>query len=83
MAAHGGEAFIEGYSDGTPASPRFSTPSDKHPTMLDGKYRTAFIAAGQGLTYIFHVTTRRKDKYAKVAKVSVARHDEASHLRAD
>jgi signal transduction histidine kinase len=43
VEAHGGEAFIEGYGDGTPASPLFSTAQDKYPTLLHDPYRTAFV----------------------------------------
>ncbi len=46
VAAHGGEAFIEGYQDGTPASPRFSTARESYPTLLQGEYRTAFVVTG-------------------------------------
>lgn len=43
VAAHGGESFIEGHEDGTPASPRFSTARDQYPSLLPAEYRTAFV----------------------------------------
>lgn len=43
VAAHGGEVFIEGYKNGTPGSPPFSTAQKKYPTMLKGECRTAFV----------------------------------------
>ena len=45
--AHGGEAFIQGYSDGTPGSPPFSTAAAPgaaaYPSLLSGEFRTAFV----------------------------------------
>jgi signal transduction histidine kinase len=41
--AHGGEAYIEGYTDGTPNSPHFSTAANSLSQMLAEPYRTAFI----------------------------------------
>lgn len=46
VEAHGGEVFIEGYLDGTPASSLFSTAKQIYPSMLEsfeGAYRTAFV----------------------------------------
>jgi signal transduction histidine kinase len=43
VEAHGGAAFIEGFEDGTPTSPRFSTAQGAYPPMLHPEYRTAFV----------------------------------------
>ena len=43
VAAQGGETFIEGYVDGTPASPLFSTAPSAGLPMLEGEFRTAFV----------------------------------------
>jgi signal transduction histidine kinase len=44
VEAHGGEAFIAGYEDGTPASPPFSTAAHgPYPSLLSGEWRTAFV----------------------------------------
>ena len=45
MEAHGGEAWIEGYEDGTPSSPRFSTAHGPYPSMLEEGDRTAFVVS--------------------------------------
>ncbi len=49
VEAHGGEVFIEGFADGTPDSPHFSTAQNSYPRMLDDElsdfYRTAFVIA--------------------------------------
>ena len=42
IEAHGGELWIEGYEDGTPDSPRFSTARGNYPTMLNDSL-TAFV----------------------------------------
>lgn len=44
VEAHGGEAFIEGFAEGTPASGPFSTAQGDYPAMLHGEFRTAFVA---------------------------------------
>ena len=44
VEAHGGEVWIEGFADGTPASGPFSTATQRYPTMLHGEFRTAFVA---------------------------------------
>ena len=44
VEAHGGEVWIEGFTDGTPASGPFSTAKQRYPTMLHGEFRTAFVA---------------------------------------
>lgn len=41
--AHGGQAFIAGYRDGTPESPGFSTASVTHSHILHEPFRTAFV----------------------------------------
>ncbi len=41
VEAHGGRLWIEGYENGTPASPLF--PGSDEPTMLNGEFRTAFV----------------------------------------
>ncbi|RYX83189.1 HAMP domain-containing histidine kinase [bacterium] len=41
--AHSGEAFLEGYEDGTPDSPLFTTSKTEYPTMIEGDFRTAFV----------------------------------------
>jgi signal transduction histidine kinase len=43
MEAHGGEAFIEGYTDGIPTSPPFTTARGTYPSMLTDGFRTAFV----------------------------------------
>lgn len=43
VEAHGGEAFIEGFSDGMPDSPPFSTAQGSYPSLLHEPYRTAFV----------------------------------------
>ena len=43
VEAHGGELFIEGTSDGTPNSPRFSSATQSYPTMLNDTFCTAFV----------------------------------------
>ena len=45
VEAHGGETFLEGYRDGTLASPHFTTALASYPVMLAGDYRTAFVIA--------------------------------------
>ncbi|RYX80727.1 HAMP domain-containing histidine kinase [bacterium] len=45
MEAHGGEAWIEGYEDGTPDSPLFSTGHEEFPSMLEADDRTAFVVS--------------------------------------
>ena len=42
IEAHGGAVWIEGYGDGTPASPRFSTAPGQCPALLNDDFRTAF-----------------------------------------
>ena len=44
VEAHGGEVYIEGFKDGTPASGPFSTARGHYPAMLHGEFRTAFVA---------------------------------------
>ena len=44
VRAHGGELYIEGFEEGTPDTPRFSTAHGKHMSMLTDEYRTAFVA---------------------------------------
>ena len=43
VEAHGGEVYIEGFADGTPASSPFSSALGDYPTMLHGEFRTAFV----------------------------------------
>ena len=43
VEAHGGEIFLEGYTDGTPFSVPFTTARRTYPPMLDGGFRTAFV----------------------------------------
>lgn len=45
VEAHGGEAYIEGYADGTPLSPLFSTAQSRYPSLLSGGFYTAFVVA--------------------------------------
>ncbi len=45
VEAHGGEAFVEGYADGTPLSPLFSTAEGHYPSLLSGGFYTAFVVA--------------------------------------
>ncbi len=45
VEAHGGEAFVEGYRDGTPLSPLFSTAEGCYPSVLAGGFYTAFVVA--------------------------------------
>ncbi len=45
VEAHGGEAYIEGYADGTPLSPLFSTAEGRYPSLLSGGFYTAFVIA--------------------------------------
>ena len=45
VEAHGGEAFVEGYRDGTPLSPLFSTAARRYPSLLSGGFYTAFVVA--------------------------------------
>ena len=44
VEAHGGETYIEGFKDGTPAAGPFSTARGTYPTLLHGDFRTAFVA---------------------------------------
>ena len=45
VSAHGGEVWIEGYADGTPDSPHFSTGcSDYPPSLIEG-FLTAFVVS--------------------------------------
>lgn len=44
VEAHGGEVYIEGFGDGTPASGPFSTARGQYPPMLHDEFRTAFVA---------------------------------------
>ena len=43
VQAHGGEVWIEGFADGTPDSPRFSTAHNETPALLAEPFRTAFV----------------------------------------
>ncbi len=43
VEAHGGEVFIEGREDGTPASSVFATGQKSYPSMLNGSHCTAFV----------------------------------------
>lgn len=45
VEAHGGEAFVEGYTDGTPLSPLFSTAEGRYPSLVSGGFYTAFVVA--------------------------------------
>ncbi|RYG71811.1 HAMP domain-containing histidine kinase [bacterium] len=45
VEAHGGEAFIEGYVDGTPESTNFSTARQNYPSLLTEEFRTAFVVS--------------------------------------
>ncbi|MBV9471224.1 MAG: HAMP domain-containing histidine kinase [Abitibacteriaceae bacterium] len=45
VEAHTGEIFIEGYTDGTPASTPFSTAHGYYPSLLCEPFRTAFVVA--------------------------------------
>ena len=45
VEAHGGEAYIEGYTDGTPLSPLFSTAEGRYTSVLSGGFYTAFVVA--------------------------------------
>ena len=45
VEAHGGEAFVEGYEDGTPLSPVFSTAAGRYPSLLSSGFYTAFVVA--------------------------------------
>ncbi len=45
VEAHGGEAFVEGYKDGTPLSPIFSTAQGYYPSLLFSGFYTAFVVA--------------------------------------
>lgn len=45
VEVHGGEVFIQGYADGTPNTPLFTTAQDTYPTLLCEDFRTAFIVA--------------------------------------
>ena len=45
VEAHGGEAYIEGYADGTPLSPLFSTAEGRYSSLLAGGFYTAFVVA--------------------------------------
>ena len=45
MEAHGGEAWIEGFEDGTPATPAFSTARGRLDSMLEDDDRTAFVVS--------------------------------------
>ena len=50
VEAHGGELFIEGYADGTPASAPFSTARNRYPSLLapdsvSGGFVTGFVVA--------------------------------------
>ncbi|MGI4790553.1 MAG: sensor histidine kinase [Janthinobacterium lividum] len=43
VEAHGGEAFIEGFADGTPTTPLFTTARGRYPSMLTETFCTAFV----------------------------------------
>lgn len=43
VEAHGGEVFIEGRADGTPASALFATARQAYPSMLSDRHCTAFV----------------------------------------
>lgn len=43
VEAHGGEVFIEGYSDGTLSTAPFTTARGSYPAMLTDGFRTAFV----------------------------------------
>lgn len=43
VEAHGGEAFVEGYRDGTPLSPVFSTANGRYSSLLSSGFYTAFV----------------------------------------
>lgn len=43
VEAHGGEIFIEGHMDGSPATNRFSTAQGTYPSMLAAGFYTAFV----------------------------------------
>lgn len=45
VEAHGGEAFVEGYADGTPLSQQFTTSTSMYPSQLSGEFSTAFVVA--------------------------------------
>jgi signal transduction histidine kinase len=43
--AHGGEVFLEGFTDGHASSPRFCTAKGGYPAMLEAGFQTAFVVA--------------------------------------
>ncbi len=43
VEAHGGEVFVEGHADGTPASPPFTTSQGRYPSLLSPGFLTAFV----------------------------------------
>jgi signal transduction histidine kinase len=43
VEAHGGEVFLEGHIDGTPASGLFTTAQGTYPSMLGEAFSTAFV----------------------------------------
>ena len=45
VEAHGGEVFLEGYGEGTPASTRFTTAQNNYPSLLVDDLRTVFVVA--------------------------------------
>lgn len=45
VEVHGGEVFIEGYENGTPDSPIFTTAQDTYPSIITEDFRTAFVVA--------------------------------------
>lgn len=45
VEAHGGEIFVEGYTDGSPSSACFTTAQSAYPSLLQGDFRTAFVIA--------------------------------------
>lgn len=45
VEAHGGEIFVEGHTDGTPASPPFTTAQGRYPSLLTPGFVTGFVIA--------------------------------------
>lgn len=45
VEAHGGEVFVEGHADGTPALPSFTTAQGRYPSLLTSGFLTAFVIA--------------------------------------
>ncbi len=45
VEAHGGEVFVEGHADGTPAAPPFTTAQGRYPSLLAPGFLTAFVVA--------------------------------------